>query len=404
MGTEPVTSSSRASLDVLVAWMPDQRTWRLAEDARVLTASLIYADRATVLCPQSDDLLELTDYFDVKHHLPESLEYRALDSMYARLDESGEPVTDENGNYFYEPLYPESRIRLAELYVAQATKAADNNDAEGAAQWLAKLMVLREDLVDWYFSQYGNHEFLKSATSIRRRIEELEAARDGIRKQTEAEILLAAFAHAVQEPGKYALVDDIRGLLPEASRAWGVEQITGWAKTRTVEASLGIGSIRRLPAPKSVPWDVIADVRQSLQEPLLRFRSAMADYSVASDTHPLDEDFEGYTEYVWRTRIDPALAELEELTREASLRTVFFEDVTSDLRTYAGPFLALTAASVAKMSNLITASVGVATPILSSLAHMRARRRAIRSHDLYFLHEVARQLGAVSYNEGTSVG
>jgi hypothetical protein len=177
--------------------------------------------------------------------------------MYAGLDESGEPVADENGNYIYEPLYPESRIRLAELYVAQATKAADNNDAEGVAQWLAKLMVLREDLIDWYFSQHGNHESLKSTTSIRRRIEELETARDGIRKQTEAEILLAAFAHAVQEPGKYALVDDIRGLLPEASRAWGVEQIAGWAKTRTVEASLGIGPIRRLPAPKTVPWDVI---------------------------------------------------------------------------------------------------------------------------------------------------
>jgi hypothetical protein len=243
MGPEPVASTSRASLEVLVAWMPDQRTWRLAEDARVLTASLIYADRATVLCPHSDDLLELTDYFDVRHHLPESLEYRALDSMYARLDESGEPVANENGKYVYEPLYPESRIRLAELYMAQATEAADNNDAEDLAQWLAKLMVLREDLVDWYFSQYANHQFLRSTSSIRRRIEELEAARDGIRKQTEAEILLAAFAHAVQEPGKYALVDDIRGLLPEASRAWGVEQIAGWAKTRTVEASLGIGSI-----------------------------------------------------------------------------------------------------------------------------------------------------------------
>lgn len=396
MDAEPVTSASSASLDVLVAWMPDQRTWRLAEDARVLTASLIYADRATVLCPQSDDLLELTDYFDVRHHLPESLEYHALDSIYARLDESGEPVVDENGNNIWEPIYPESRIRLAELYVAQATKALDDNDAEELAQWLAKLMVLREDLVDWYFSQYASHEFLKSTTSIRRRIEELEAARDGVRKETEAEILLAAFAQAVQEPGKYALVDDIRGLLPEASRAWGVEQIAGWARTRTVEASLGIGSIRRLPAPKTVPWDVIANIRQSLQDPLLRFRSAMADYSVASDTHPLDEDFDGYTEYIWRTRIDPALVELEELTREAYLRTVFFEDVTSDLRTYAGPFLALTAASVAKMSNLITASVGIATPVLSSLAHLRARRRAIRSHDLYFLHEVARQLSTGS--------
>jgi hypothetical protein len=396
VGTEPVTSTSRASLEVLVAWMPDQQTWRLTEDARVLTASLIYADRATVLCPQSDDLLELTDYFDVRHHLPESLEYHALDSMYARLDESGEPVVTENGKYIYEPIYPESRIRLAELYVAQATQAADNHDAEGVAQWLAKLNALKDGLVDWYFSQNADHEFLKSTTAIRSRVEELEAARDGIRKQTEAEILLAAFAQAVQEPGKYALVDDIRGLLPEASRVWGVEQIAGWAKTRTVEASLGIGSIRRLPAPKSVPWDVIAGVRQSLQEPLLRFRSAMADYSVASDTHPLDEDFEGYTDHIWRTRIDPALIELEELTREASLRTVFFEDVTGDLRTYAGPFLALTAASVAKMSNLITASVGIATPVLSSLAHLRARRRAIRSHDLYFLHEVARQLGAVS--------
>jgi hypothetical protein len=312
--------------------------------------------------------------------------------MYARLNESGEPVTDKNGNYIYEPLYPESRLRLAELYVGQATKALESNNAEELAHWLAKLMVLQEDLVEWYFSQYAGHEFLKSATSIRRRIKELEAARDGVKKEAEAEVLLAAFAHAVQEPGKYALVDDIRGLLPVASRAWGVEQIAGWARTRTAEASLGVGSIRRLPAPKPVPWDVIADIRQSLRGPLLRFRSAMADYSVAADTHPLDEDFEGYTEHIWRARIEPSLVEIEELTRQASLRTVFFEDVTRDLRTYAGPFLAITAASVAKMSNAIAASVGIATPILSSLAHLTARRRAIRSHDLYFLHEAARRL------------
>jgi hypothetical protein len=149
MQAEPVSSSPSNSLELLVAWMPDQRAWRLAEDARVLTASLIYADRATVLCPQSDDLLELQDYFDVGQHLPGSLEYHALDSMYARLDDSGEPVEDDQGRYIYEPLYPESRFRLAELYVRQAEAALENHDAEAIAQWLAKLIKLqREDVIE----------------------------------------------------------------------------------------------------------------------------------------------------------------------------------------------------------------------------------------------------------------
>jgi hypothetical protein len=61
----------------------------------------------------------------------------------------------------------------------------------------------------------------------------------------------------------------------------------------------------------------------------------MSEISVAAEAHPLEEDFDAYAEHVWRTRVAPALNELDELIREASLRSVFFGDVLGDLSSYA---------------------------------------------------------------------
>ena len=93
-----------------------------------------------------------------------------------------------------------------------------------------------------------------------------------------------------------------------------------------------------------------------------------------------------------RTEVVPAIEELEELTREASLRTVFFDDVIADPASYAGPVLGIIGAVGASLSDLVAAAIGMTTPLGATVKHARARRRAVARHDYIFLYESARLL------------
>jgi hypothetical protein len=140
------------------------------------------------------------------------------------------------------------------------------------------------------------------------------------------------------------------------------------------------------------PWDVVADIRMHLQPSLRRFRAAMSEISTAAEAHPLEEDFDAYAEHVWRSRIAPALNELDELVREASLRSVFLGDVLGDLSSYAGPVIGIGAALSQALPALASAAIAAASPTASTLAHWREKRRALRRHDFLFLREAEMRL------------
>ena len=129
-----------------------------------------------------------------------------------------------------------------------------------------------------------------------------------------------------------------------------------------------------------------------LRPSLRRFRAAMSEISTAAEAHPLEEDFDAYAEHVWRSRIAPALNELDELVREASLRNVFFGDVLGDLSSYAGPVIGIGAALNDALPALASAAIAAASPAVSTLAHWREKRRALRRHDFLFLREAGMRL------------
>jgi hypothetical protein len=165
------------------------------------------------------------------------------------------------------------------------------------------------------------------------------------------------------QPHSYALLDDSERVLNQHARDEAAEQIRSWAAVRSREASLSATVLRRLPSPNAAePWDVIADIRMHLQPSLRRFRAAMSEISTAAEAHPLEEDFDAYAEHVWRSRIAPALNELDELVREASIRSVFFGDVLGDLSSYAGPVIGIGAALSQALPALASAAIAAASP------------------------------------------
>jgi hypothetical protein len=199
------------------------------------------------------------------------------------------------------------------------------------------------------------------------------------------------FLSSALDVNTYAVVDNIRQdaqhlrLPNEFLLREGPQQ-------RAAHASLALGSIRRLPTIEALDWDVVRDVRSQLSTPLGRFRGAMSKLSGAADKHPLAEDFDAYVERVWIEELNPALAELEETSRESSYRSVFRQDIWSDVKSYAGPAFALTAGTFAHLSATVQAGISAASPIAAALSSRAKKRRALARQDYYFLHAVEKRL------------
>ena len=321
-------------LTLVVGWLPGAHPrGSLASGARSLIPAVLYADKVSVICPESDDALEMRDYFTLKNALPGTVDFLALDSAYARYDENGEPVGSG-------PLEPDVFGELFEQYIHNVKAALRNGDEEGSIHRLAQAFAL----LTWHVIQYDVEPILRQyiPNLSPRIVQAAEGAQYEVTKEAIRDYLLAVYTRRALQPHSYALLDNSERVLNQHVRDEAAEQIRGWAAVRSREASLSATVLRRLPSPNATePWDVIAHIRMHLQPSLRRFRAAMSEISTAAEAHPLEEDFDAYAEHVWRSRIAPALNELDELVREASLRSVFFGDVLGDLSSYAGPVIGI---------------------------------------------------------------
>lgn len=367
-------------LTLVVGWLPGAHPrGSLAYGARSLIPAVLYADKVNVICPESDDAWEMSDYFTLKNALPGTVDFLALDSAYARYDENGEPVGSG-------PLEPDVFGEVFEQYIHDVEDALRNGDEESSVHRLAQAFAL----LTWHVMQYDVESILREylPNLSPRIVQAAEGAQYEVTKEAIRDYLLAVYIKRALQPHSYALLDDSEEVLNQHVRDEAVEQIRRWAAVRSREASLSVTVLRRLPSPNAtVPWDVVADIRMRLQPSLRRFRAAMSEISTAAEAHPHEEDFDAYAEHIWRSRIAPALNELDELVREASLRSIFFGDVLGDLSSYAGPVIGIGTALSQALPALASAAITAPSPTASTLAHWREKRRALRRHDFLFLRE-----------------
>src|SRR5829696_463970 len=132
------------SMKLLVAWLPSSPGGSLSTGARSLVPALLYADEVIVVSPEADDSMEMSDYFDLDDALPGTVDFRALTSSYAVLDERGKPVKGRRGQYYYEPLSPKVWTELAEDFAAKCQQALDEGDSATAIRQLARLEALTD--------------------------------------------------------------------------------------------------------------------------------------------------------------------------------------------------------------------------------------------------------------------
>ncbi len=379
--------SQQDKLHVVVGWLPGVPGGSLAHGAKALAPAVLYGDSVTVICPQSDDALEMQDYFELRDAVPDAVKFDALDSRYAAFDESGKPLVNENGQYMQQPYAPAVFSHLLDVNLDHAGKAW----AAGAQQAAFDAASRAAVLLEWLTRDDDElveilHEKLPDIDQAA--LVQAVAARRRVHDEVIGSWLLGAFTEAGSGIGRYPLLDDPTGLLSVDALAEVSAALDPYTRLRSAEAALSAAVLRTLPSPDvRLDWSELSDIRTELQLPLRRFRVAMAELSISASADQLAPDFDDVADQILRVKVWPILHELEELVRQGSIRNVFFRDVASDLSTYAGPLIGLATATAGVLPGLVSAAVAAVTPVASSVSRISEKRQAIRRHEFFFVRE-----------------
>ncbi|MFJ5692800.1 hypothetical protein ACIP9X_02965 [Arthrobacter sp. NPDC093125] len=364
--------------------------------ASTLAQALLYADSVTLMAPQSDDLLETSDWWQVVELFGSAIQRDSLDGygyVYSKDEERSLPflkllVVEANA------LLAMNEDRLAFKKFRQAQVALTHFRPHKKKKYIRSYPTDLNDLVEQTLT--GDGPALSRVNAFLRlhgsRISQLRGLRGATESElTKVERLVGVFEFTQRSlaANAYPLVDDARGYWRGAAAQ--NMMLSGSGQKRAANASLAVGQIQRLPSIRAMDWFAVKDVREGLRGPLIRFRSAMSKLSVEATVHPLDASFDDFVEEVWLTSVAPAIEEVEELSRQAQFRAVFFDDVLGKLSTYSSPAIALAAANFASMPLALQAALGLAAPAANAIAAIRTKQRALASKDFMFLRLVEKR-------------
>jgi hypothetical protein len=209
-----------------------------------------------------------------------------------------------------------------------------------------------------------------------------------------AEVLAEAVAeHATTFP----LFDDDAGTLVRAMIDEG--KLAPYS-ARANEAGIAGRLIGDLDAFPDAEMDVILDVRESLKDPLVRFRSALAEASTEFASASWEQDFAREVDDLYRRRVAPALLEVREgLEVLGAKQTLLRLAARKDTAVAAGATIAVAATAALGHVDLPEVIYGIATPAVvaaaaSEATERGAAHRAGEANAFYFLYQAERELRA----------
>lgn len=214
---------------------------------------------------------------------------------------------------------------------------------------------------------------------------------------------LARINDAVSGTKSYALLDAVAGSLIRAQIEEDKLTVPDAMKARGRHVALAGDILSRLPHFEAATLPEILDIRRELEDPLIRFRKAMLDYSDRIACAPWDEAFNTETDRVFIREIEPAVLELEEAVKSKSYLQVLLARYAKSPKdflvpavssTVAGPALSLFGADTPTLVMIACAGLGAAH--VGVLAwdvrnEMRKVHRPEQNH-LFFYYRAAQML------------
>jgi hypothetical protein len=183
----------------------------------------------------------------------------------------------------------------------------------------------------------------------------------------------------------YPLFDDYSGLMVKAAEIDGLFTSVELIDSRGKQIGTASHLLRRLPTFPEASITDILDIRRELQEPLVRFRSAMIEFASQVEGAPYDKDFNRHAEELACARVDPAMLEIEELVRDNKYYKQFQRKAVENIQTMA-PVLTVGVSLLTDLPILIGPALATLQALWEAELDRRKEQNKIRRHQLYLLH------------------
>lgn len=195
----------------------------------------------------------------------------------------------------------------------------------------------------------------------------------------------------------YPIFDRLTSNLVDSAIEMGTLQPTNLAVSQAKQVALSSDLLQRLPQFDCASIDEVLDIRKELDDPLVRFRSAIVKFSRDIKTEAWNREFPYEANQVFIEHVAPAILEIEEVCRSTSFLAEFiptlaekpaFPAVSSTL----GILLASTEILPTVVSTGLGFAGGAAINSLRAYQAYMEKMRTAETNNLYFYYRAGEDL------------
>ncbi len=203
-----------------------------------------------------------------------------------------------------------------------------------------------------------------------------------------------AVSDAILSGETYPLFDDLTGEIVSSAIREGKIVPSNVSLNRAKQIGLSSDLLRRLPLFDDAPVDEILDIRKALDKPLIRFRSAIIQFSREVHSTSWDKDFPKEAEQVFREHVEPTVLEIEEACKSNRILLRLIPDLIEKPLIPAS--LAILIGQANQLPEIVADGLGLvagaSVTALRSVREWRERNREIEGNQLYFYYKAGKML------------
>jgi hypothetical protein len=206
----------------------------------------------------------------------------------------------------------------------------------------------------------------------------------------------------ISDGSTYPLFDAQAGDLIRLGLQEGKITVSEAGVTRGKHSGLAAHLLERLPLFEEASVDEILDIRQELERPLIRFRSAIIKFSKDIKTASWDQDFQFEADQVFQRDVEPAILDIEEAVRSNNYLTALTRKFADKpLAVPGGSALAMLMSHLSAVPDVVSQAlgIGVASGVIAYDAYKEWQkgRQTAEQNQLYFYYRAGELLSNRTY-------
>lgn len=208
--------------------------------------------------------------------------------------------------------------------------------------------------------------------------------------------LFGMLSGAVSQGTTHPMLDNEAGKLVRLGIEAGAIPVSEIGQAKGKHGGLTSDLLRRLPLFDEASVEEVLDIRRELEGPLMKFRGAVSELSEGMREPGWNPDFDADAEDVFVKKVAPAVKEIEEKIEDNRFLAELLPRMTRPQDWGSGAALGMAAYNLASLPELaslaIAGGTGFAGAARNAYLEHRDVRREIRGERLFFYREAERRL------------